>query len=557
MPWFLVSCLALLIPASLAAQPVKVPEDPWQLTRDIEIVSRWPQRDRLHDDRITADLYRPRAEGRIPAAVVINSSGGITAHTELYYARVLARHGIAALVVDSFRPRGVRRTGDDQNRVAQTQSNADAIAGFRWLAGQSWVDPSRIIVLGMSRGGEAAYSVALEVLRRHYEASDIRFAAHVSISPGGCNLQQRDARTTGAPMFFMLGELDDGTPALPCVEYIERMRTAGNANIRWAVYPGVYHAYEWTGGIGFAPDDWTARACAGRFWRDEWSRLYDRSSGQRATQDNQTDFLFRTCLQTGYTIGGDERVKAQATADLIQFLRDAEILSDAEARAIVPDCVTIPEGIHRRNCVRARNGWTGDLVALARAFRRNAEVRRDDALAARLFELAASRNHPQAQWELSIMLRQGAGIARDLPRALTLAREAAEAGDPAGMNVYGVMVRDGIGRIRDDMEAAIWFRRAADLHNSYGMTNLAQFIWDGRGGLPLDRPAAVSLWRHAIYQDENPWAQLFLAEASERGDGVAQSTTEALSLYEAAAIQDREPVAKRRASEALGRLRAR
>jgi dienelactone hydrolase len=247
MPWFLVSCLALLIPASLAAQPVKVPEEPWQLTRDIEIVSQWPQRDRLHDDRITADLYRPRTEGRIPAAVVINSSGGITAHTELYYARVLARHGIAALVVDSFRPRGVRRTGDDQNRVAQTQSNADAIAGFRWLAGQSWVDPSRIIVLGMSRGGEAAYSAALEVLRRHYEASDIRFAAHVSISPGGCNLQQRDARTTGAPMFFMLGELDDGTPALPCVEYIERMRTAGNANIRWAVYPGVYHAYEWTG----------------------------------------------------------------------------------------------------------------------------------------------------------------------------------------------------------------------------------------------------------------------------------------------------------------------
>ena len=72
MPWFLVSCLALLIPASLAAQPVKVPEDPWQLTRDIEIVSRWPQRDRLHDDRITADLYRlgPRAEFRLPSSSI-------------------------------------------------------------------------------------------------------------------------------------------------------------------------------------------------------------------------------------------------------------------------------------------------------------------------------------------------------------------------------------------------------------------------------------------------------------------------------------------------------
>jgi TPR repeat protein/dienelactone hydrolase len=557
MSCFLAAWLAFLMPASLAAQPVNVPEELWSLTRDIEIISRWPQRDRMQEDRITADLYRPHTEGRIPAAVIINSSGGITAHTELFYARVFARNGIAALVIDSFRPRGVRRTGDDQTRVAQSQSNADAIAGFRWLAEQSWVDPSRIIVLGMSRGGEAAYSAALEVLRRHYQATDIRFAAHIAIATGSCNLQQRDARTTGAPIFFMLAELDDGTPVLPCIEYIGRMRAAGNPNIRWAVYPGVYHAYEWTGGISFAPDDWTGRACAGRFWRDERGRLYERSSGQLATQGNQTEFLFRTCLQTGFTTGGDERVKAQATADLLQSLRDAEILTDAEARAIVPDCSAIPEGIHRRNCVRARNGWTGDLVALARAFKHNTGVRRDDALAARLFELAASRNHPQAQWELAIMLRQGSAIARDLPRALRLAAAAAEAGDPAGMNTYGAMIRDGIGRARDDAEAAIWFRRASDLRNSYGMTNLAQLMWDGRGGFGVDRPAAVALWRYAVYQDGNPWAQLFLAQALEQGQGIAQSTAEALSLYQAAATQDREPVAKRRASDALDRLRAR
>ena len=139
----------------------------------------------MREDRISADLYRPRVESCIPAAVIINSSSGINGHTEPYYAHVLARHGIAALVVDSFAPRGVRRTADNQNRIPQSASNADAIAGFRWLAGKSW-DPSRIIVLGMSRGGEAAYSAALEGLRRRLQATDVHFAAHVAITPGSC-----------------------------------------------------------------------------------------------------------------------------------------------------------------------------------------------------------------------------------------------------------------------------------------------------------------------------------------------------------------------------------
>jgi TPR repeat protein len=553
---FLFLCLVALLPIPATAQSEDIPPQPWTVTHDIELVSRWPKGAQLQEDRITADLFRPQLEGRVPTVVIINSSGGITAHTELYYAGVLARHGMAALVIDSFRPRGVRRTGDDQNRVAQTQSNADAIAGFRWLAQQSWVDASRIAVLGMSRGGEAAYSVALEGMLKYLQAPEVKFAAHVATSVGSCNFQLRDVRTTGAPLFFMLAELDDGTPVMPCVEFIQRLRAAGNANVRWAVYPGVYHTYEWTGGTDTAPKDWTGRACAGRFWRDEQGKLYERSSGKPAASGNQTEFLFNTCMQTGYTVGGDERVKTQATADLLQFLRDAGVLRDEGARVVVPDCATITAAVPRRNCERARNGWTGDLVALARAYRSGSGVPRDDAMAARLFELAASRNHPHAQWELALMARQGVGMTRDVPRALHLARASAEAGDAVGTNVYAVMIRDGVGRNRDDAEAAIWFRRSADLRNSYGMTNLGRFLFDGRGGLAVDRPGAVALWRHAIYRDGNPWAQVFLAEALEKGEGVARDLAEARTLYQSAANQEREPDAKRRAAEGLTRVKA-
>jgi dienelactone hydrolase len=550
----LIGCLMFLCASALAAQASSAPDEPWSLTREIEIVSQWPNGERLGKDRIIGDLYRPRSHGRVPAAVIINSSGGVSALTELYYARTLVKHGMATLVVDSFRPRGVRRTGDDQGRVSQEKSNADAIAGYRWLATQDWVDASRIIVLGMSRGGETAYSAALQGLRQRLGAADVRFAAHVSIAPGGCNFQQRDVRTTGAPMFFMLAELDEANLVPTCIDYIQRMRAAGNPNIRLAVYPGVHHAYEGTAGIGFAAKDWISRDCAGRFLRDEQRLLYDRASGGRATQGAENDFLIRTCLQRGYTVGGDDRVKAQATADLLQFLRDSEVLRDEEARAVVPDCATVSEGIYRRNCIRARNGWTGDLVALARALRVGAGPQRDDAAIARLLELAAARGNSHAQWELAIMLRQGVGATQDHSRALGLARAAAEAGDAAGLNVYGVMIRDGIGRASDDTEAAIWFQRAADLRNSYGMTNLARFMWEGRGGLRLDRSAAVALWRRAVYQDENPWAQLFLAEALTLGEGVVADKAEALRLLLVIMNQDREPLAKARAAKALSRL---
>lgn len=530
-------------------------DEPWELTRDIELVSRWPQgRTALGEDRVTAVLYRPRGAGRIPAAVIVNSSGGVIGHTEHYYAQVLARNGMAALVVDSFTARGVKRTGDDQNRVAQQKSNADAFAGHRWLLQQPWVEAGRVIVLGMSRGGEAAYSAALEVLRKRMQVGDATFAAHVAIAPGSCNFPQRDVRTVGGPIFFMLGELDQVQLVGSCIEYIERMRKAGKAHIRVAIYPGVYHAYEGTSGASLAAEDWASGDCAGRFDRDENFLLYHRGTNRRITSGSQTDFLFGACLKRGYVVGGDERVKAQATADLLQFLRDAAVLQDSAVQMVVPDCTILTSGSIQLNCARARAGWTGDLIALARAYRDGTEVARDLPLAVRLFELASARGHPAGHWELAIHLRNGSGVARDQQRALTLAKAGAEAGDAAGMNVYGVMIRDGIGRPGSDDEARPWFQRSADMLNSYAMVNLGRYLRGGKGGLARDPAAAVALWRLAVLKGENPWGQILLGEALEKGDGVARNIADALALYRAAAAQTREPEARRRAEEAIARL---
>jgi len=411
-----------LIPVAGSAQ-----EYPWTLTHDIALTTQVRIAGVLREEHVTADLYRPLAEGRVPAAVFTSGSGGVGSAVELYYARVLARQGMASLVIDSFQPRGVLRTSQDQTVVRMQQQTADAVAGFRWLAAQPNIDPTRIVVIGLSRGGTVATDLALEQRRRaqhQLQSSEVRFAAHVGIAPD-CVWQLKDARTTGAPIYFVLSEFDEFTPG--CIDYADRIRAAGNPNVRIAVYPGVYHVLEATGGPVQVNDIRDAK-CTGRYLFDTDFTVIDRANGRRVALPKDSEQLWREkCAELRDHInGGDLRIRAQATEDLLQFLRDIESLIDAKARAVVPDCKSIPEGFFRLNCARARSGWVGDLVALGQAFR-TGRLPRDPILARRLFGLAAERGHSTAQAALANMYLDGDGGPRDFAAAHSYAQLAAAA----------------------------------------------------------------------------------------------------------------------------------
>ncbi len=539
----------LVAAAGASAQPTGNDEN-WTTELNIPIETAYRSGPgKIQSETVSGDLFRPKLEGRLPAAVIINSSGGVQGHIELYYARVLASHGVAALVVDSYLPRGVVDTVADQSRVWASRHYSDAPAAFRWLARQPYVDPARIVVMGLSRGGKAALDMAIEDDRKHLLATDVRFAAHVAIAPG-CNWQQRNARSTGAPIFFVLSELDDFTPIAPCLEYYERIRKAGNSATRLAVYPGVYHAQEWIGGVQTIQAE-RGNACS--FYFDSEWRNFDRTAGKPVSGDGWA-YAKSRCVDTGpVTIGGDARTRDQMVEDILQFLRDSDIVRDDAARRLVPDCAAMKET--RRNCVRARNGWVGDLVAVARALRYGSpDIAVDLPGAARLFRLAADRGHPQAKWELALLLlRDDLGVARDTKAATALLTDSARVGESAAMNLLGVVARDGLGRDKDDAEAALWFRRAAILRNPYGLANLGRFYWHGRGSLVQDDKEAVRLWRIAL-TFANPWATYFLAEANEFGRGLNRNLQEARRLYRVAAEQTREPQAAILARQSLLRL---
>lgn len=204
---------------------------------------------------IPAELYVPADQpGPFGAVVLVHSSGGVQDFRECWYARAFAARGFAALVIDSFKPRGVMSTAEDQTRVKTMQMLQDAYGALAFLAADQRIDPARIGVMGFSKGGVVSLWSAIKVVADRAEAArglKQRFAFHLAFYPS-CNAPYRSIVTTGGPILMMLGELDDYTPPQPCIDYARRLQASG-VKAEFQVIPGAYHAWDNESGPHYLP----------------------------------------------------------------------------------------------------------------------------------------------------------------------------------------------------------------------------------------------------------------------------------------------------------------
>src|SRR5262245_1087698 len=199
--------------------------------------------------RLTAELWLPEVEARpAPCMILLTSSAGVQRHREHYYAQALNGAGTAALVIDSFGGRGVRRTVADQSLVSAAQMEGDAFAALALLRSDPRIDAGRIGIMGVSKGGVATLNAAIAVRQRWRDGFPHLFDLHVAICPGA-TAQHRNASTHGRPMFFMLAARDDYTPAALAIDYAERMRAAGNTRIRVKIFGSAHHGWESIGPV--------------------------------------------------------------------------------------------------------------------------------------------------------------------------------------------------------------------------------------------------------------------------------------------------------------------
>ena len=76
-------------------------------------------------------LILPPGTGKVPAMVIHHGSGGVTESREFRYAREMVAMGVAAFVIDSFKPRGITNTVSDQSQVSTQGVTEDALFALK------------------------------------------------------------------------------------------------------------------------------------------------------------------------------------------------------------------------------------------------------------------------------------------------------------------------------------------------------------------------------------------------------------------------------------------
>lgn len=267
------------------------------------------------------------AGARLGAVVLVHGSGGLYDALLDHWPRRLNAAGWAVLALDSFGPRGVSSTAEDQTQVPFAADTADAFAALRLLATHPRVDPRRIVVMGFSRGGITAWRSALErVIASQKLPADLRFAAHLPVYSGGCVGVFRVAPRAGifskAPMLWLHGEADDYTPIGPCRDYAQQVGQSGTP-VRFVTVPGASHKFDLddTRRHFIRGAQRTLESCPLETDIDTLS-VQDRQTGQRLSGEALAATQ-RACGALGAHVQGDRAARDQAIDAVLSFLNQS------------------------------------------------------------------------------------------------------------------------------------------------------------------------------------------------------------------------------------------
>jgi dienelactone hydrolase len=191
---------------------------------------------------LSGDLRFPSGPGPFPAVILAHGCGGV-GNAEQGWAPVLRGAGYATFILDSFTGRGLREVCTNALTLSGTQRIPDAYGALRILATHPGIDAGRIALMGFSHGGILTLGASTVWARDTY-APDGRpaFRAFFPFYPF-CGTAYPERARISAPLRLHIGEMDDWTPAAPCLELVGELRAAGQ-DAEIVVYPGAHHSFD-------------------------------------------------------------------------------------------------------------------------------------------------------------------------------------------------------------------------------------------------------------------------------------------------------------------------
>lgn len=258
-----------------------------------------------------------KSDEKLPAVVILHGSsgpGGTYGPTD-GWVRELNAMGVATFALDALSGRGLTSLASNQGALGRLAMIVDSYRALGVLAKHKRIDPNRIALLGLSRGGQAALYASMKRMKDTYAPADVEFAGFIATYPNCVSKYRDDGVTTGKPIRILHGSEDDYNPIAACKAYLESAKTAG-ADIELFEYPGGLHgfdlAYLKPRGVINCKSCQTARIC----------KIEENAEGTLINLETKKPFAYAdACVQKGTTIGYHASEGPKARAQVAKSLK--------------------------------------------------------------------------------------------------------------------------------------------------------------------------------------------------------------------------------------------
>jgi dienelactone hydrolase len=193
---------------------------------------------------IAGVLRVAQGSGRLPLVILVAGSSGFGPVADVWD-RQFEEMGISTFAMDSFAGRGIVSTVVDQSQLGRLNMVLDVYRSLAVLVAHPRVDPTRIAVMGWSRGGQAALYSSVKRFQKMWNPGGIEPAAYLPLYPE-CNMSFiDDAEVSDRPIMMFHGVSDDWVPIARCQAYLARLQQNSNNNVKLIAFPDASHAYDY------------------------------------------------------------------------------------------------------------------------------------------------------------------------------------------------------------------------------------------------------------------------------------------------------------------------
>ncbi len=203
----------------------------------------------------------------------------------------------------------------EQAKLGRLNFILDIYGALEILARHPRVDPDRIVLMGFSRGGQAALYASLKRFNEMWNKSGAQFAAYIPFYPDCSTAYAGDTDVVDRPIRIFHGTPDDYNPVASCKALLARLE-AEKRDVTLTEYPDSQHGFD-AGLLGVssnvvASGAQTVRNC----------KIAESEGGVLVNTETKEPFSYKdACVEQNPHVGGNPATAQEARKAVSDFLQ--------------------------------------------------------------------------------------------------------------------------------------------------------------------------------------------------------------------------------------------